>query len=80
MSKTILSRISNVRVVEGIADAEAVQKLRKAVINRNRRVRYTVKKMTGAWNEENYLKLVRGQYVPLAVRLDFSKLKSKADL
>lgn len=80
MSKTILSRISNVKVVEGIADAEAVQKLKKAVINRNRRVRYTVKKMTGAWNEENYLKLVRGQYVPPAVRLDFSKLKSKSDL
>ena len=79
MAKTILSRVENIAPVKGMIGKKRIDKLKKAVENRNRRVRYTVKKMTGEWNEENYLKLVRGQYVPPAVRVDFSKIRSIKD-
>lgn len=79
MAKTILSRVENIAPVKGMIGKKRIDKLKKAVENRNRRVRYTVKKMTGEWNEENYLKLVRGQYVPPAVRVDFSKVRSIKD-
>lgn len=79
MAKTILSKVENIAPVKGMIGKKRIDKLKKAVENRNRRVRYTVKKMTGEWNEENYLKLVRGQYVPPAVRVDFSKVRSIKD-
>lgn len=79
MVKTILSKVENIAPVKGMIGKKRIDKLKKAVENRNRRVRYTVKKMTGEWNEENYLKLVRGQYVPPAVRVDFSKVRSIKD-
>ena len=79
MAKTMLSRVENIAPVKGMIGKKRIEKLKKAVENRNRRVRYTVKKMTGEWNEENYLKLVRGQYVPPAVRVDFSKVRSIKD-
>lgn len=79
MAKTILSKVENISPVKGMIGKKRIDKLKKAVENRNRRVRYTVKKMTGEWNEENYLKLVRGQYVPPAVRVDFSKVRSIKD-
>ena len=79
MAKTILSKVENIAPVKGMIGKKRIDKLKKAVENRNRRVRYTVKKMTGEWNEENYLKLVRGQYVPPAVRVDFSKIRSIKD-
>lgn len=79
MAKIILSRVENIAPVKGMIGKKRIEKLKKAVENRNRRVRYTVKKMTGEWNEENYLKLVRGQYVPPAVRVDFSKVTSIKD-
>lgn len=79
MAKTILSKVSNIAPVKGMIGKKRIDQLKKAVENRNRRVRYTVKKMTGEWNEENYLKLVRGQYVPPAVRVDFSKITSLKD-
>ena len=79
MAKTILSKVSNIAPIKGMIGKKRIAELKKAVENRNRRVRYTVKKMTGEWNEENYLKLVRGQYVPPAVRVDFSKVTSIKD-
>ena len=77
--KTILSKVTNLKPVEGLIGKKRLATLEKAVRNRNRRVRYTVKKLTGEWNEENYLKLVRGQYVPPAVRVDLSKITSVKD-
>ena len=77
--KTILSKVTNLKPVEGLIGKKRLATLEKAVRNRNRRVRYTVKKLTGEWNEENYLKLVRGQYVPPAVRVDLSKITSVND-
>lgn len=79
MAKTILSKVSNIQPVKGMIGKTRIAKLKKAVENRNRRVRYTVKKLTGEWSEANYLKLVRGQYVPPAVRVDFSKIRSVKD-
>lgn len=74
------ARVTNMGKIKGIIGTKRLNELQKAVKNRNARMRRQTAKITGEkYTYENYLKLVRGQYLPPVVRVDLSKITSVKD-
>lgn len=74
------ARVTNMGKVKGIIGTKRLNELQKAVKNRNARMRRQTARITGEkYTYENYLKLVRGQYLPPVVRVDLSKITSVKD-
>lgn len=71
--------VQNIKPVKGLIGKKRLEKLDKAIRNRDRRVRYQVKKMAGEYTPENYAKLARSGYLPSQIKVDFSKIKTIKD-
>lgn len=73
------AEVSNIQPVKGVIGKKRMADLVKAVNNRNRRIRYQVKRLVGEYSVENYAKLARAQYLPPMIKVDFSKIKTIKD-
>lgn len=73
------AEVKNIQPVKGVIGKKRMADLVKAVNNRNRRIRYQVKRLTGEYSMENYAKLARAQYLPPMIKVDFSKIKTIKD-
>lgn len=73
------AEVSNIQPVKGVIGKKRMADLAKAVNNRNRRIRYQVKRLAGEYSMENYAKLARAQYLPPMIKVDFSKIKTIKD-
>lgn len=71
--------VENIAPVKGKFGTKRISDLEKAVKNRNRRIRYQVKRLAGEFTPENYAKLARSGYLPSALKVDFSQVKTVAD-
>lgn len=70
------SVVKNIQPVKGIIGKKRIADLKKAVANRNARYRRATKKIYGEYTHANADELVRRQYLPGYVRVDFSKIKT----
>lgn len=68
--------IRNVQPIKGIIGEKRLSDLEKAIRNRERRLRRQVKELTGSYSIENYQKMVRGEYLPSRIDIDFSAITS----
>lgn len=73
---TVPAKVANIGAVPGIIGKKRMADLEKAVRNRNARMRYQTKKLSGEYTYEKYVKLARAQYLPPVVRVDASKITS----
>lgn len=73
------TEVKNIQKIAGIVGEKRANALRKAIRNRNARMRRQTKMMAGEYTAQNALALIRGQYIPPVVRVDFSKIKSVKD-
>lgn len=73
------AEVKNIQPVKGVIGKKRMADLVKAVNNRNRRIRYQVKRLAGEYSMENYAKLARAQYLPPMIKVDFSKIKTIKD-
>lgn len=73
------TEVKNIQKVAGVVGEKRAEALRKAIKNRNARMRRQTKQLAGEYNVKNALALIRGQYLPPMVRVDFSKVKSVKD-
>lgn len=73
------AEVSNIQPVKGVIGKKRMADLIKAVNNRNRRIRYQVKRLTGEYSMENYAKLARAQYLPPMIKVDFRNIRTIKD-
>lgn len=73
------AEVTDIQPVKGVIGKKRMADLRKAVNNRNRRIRYQVKRLTGEYSMENYAKLARAQYLPPMIKVDFRNIRSIKD-
>lgn len=73
------AEVSNIQPVKGVIGKKRMADLIKAVNNRNRRIRYQVKRLTGEYSMENYTKLARAQYLPPMIKVDFRNIRTIKD-
>lgn len=66
--------VMNIAPVKGLFGEKRIAELKKAVKNRDRRIKRAVKDIKGEYNQENYAKLARAEYVPGRLIVDFSKV------
>lgn len=68
------AQVYNIRPVKGVIGQKRIAELKKAVNNRNARIRYQVRRIYGEYSMENYAKLARAQYVPPMIKVDFRNI------
>lgn len=73
------TKVINIKPIPGVVGKKRIEDLRKAVRNRNARIRRETKKIFGEYTPEKAQKLIQKQYLPGAVRVDFSKIKTLKD-
>lgn len=71
--------VKNIAPVKGMFGKKRLEKLEKAIENRNRRIKRQVKALAGEYTPENYAKLARSGYLPAQIKADFSKISSIKD-
>lgn len=70
------TKVINIQPIPGVVGKKRIEALRKAVRNRNARMRRETKKIFGEYTPEYAQKLIQKQYLPGAIRVDFSKIKT----